>query len=111
MMSNSDYQLTGDPALDLEKVYIQQILHFSMQPIEAYITGLRSGVPIINSALFPRTDYAAHSIPTSLIPRRMAITAPSVTDLMFDVLTKSLSDQGVYARWRYYTKHRTYVAG
>ncbi|MDR0331920.1 MAG: SusD/RagB family nutrient-binding outer membrane lipoprotein [Dysgonamonadaceae bacterium] len=94
MMSNPDYQLTGDPALDLEKVYIQQILHFSMQPIEAYITGLRSGVPIINSALFPRTDYAAHSIPTSLIPRRMAITAPSVTDLMFDVLTKSLSDQG-----------------
>ena len=35
MMSHDDYKLTGNKAEDLEKVYIQQILHFLMSPIDA----------------------------------------------------------------------------
>ena len=94
MMSHDDYQLTGDKASDLEKVYIQQIIHFSMQPIDAYSTARRSGVPITNSSLFNRLDYADNNIPTSLVPRRMALTAPSVTDLMHDILMQSYDAQG-----------------
>ena len=93
MMSNEDYQLTGDVALDLEKVYLQQILHFSMQPIDQYTTARRSGVPIIESDLFPRMTYS--QVPTSAIPRRMALNQPSPTDLMYDILINSYSSQGL----------------
>lgn len=92
MMAKKDYQLTGDKAMDLEKVYIQQLLHFSMSPIDQYTTARRSGVPKIGSSLFNRINYS--QIPTSSIPRRMALSAPSPTDLMFDILNQSYLEQG-----------------
>ncbi|MDR0428938.1 MAG: SusD/RagB family nutrient-binding outer membrane lipoprotein [Tannerellaceae bacterium] len=92
MMANADYQLTGNKTTDLEKVYIQQILHFSMLPIEQYTTARRSGVPAIGSSLFKRSDYS--QIPVSSIPRRMALNAPSLTDLMYNVLMESYKEQG-----------------
>jgi len=94
MMENEDYQLTGNNTADLEKVYLHQILHFFMQPIDMYSTARRSGVPVLNSTLFPREDYTENQIPTSSIPRRMALSQPSPTDLMFDVLTNSYAEQG-----------------
>lgn len=97
MMSHSDYQLTGDKASDLEKVYVQQILHFTMLPIEVFTTARRSGVPVINSNLFPRVDYAEDNVPASLFPRRPALTAPNVTDLMYDILNQSYEVQGYSA--------------
>ena len=92
MMSHTDYQLTGDKATDLEKVYIQQILHFSLLPIEQYTTARRSGVPVINSKILPRVNYS--EVPTSSIPRRMALSAPSPTDLMYNILIESYKEQG-----------------
>ncbi len=94
MMSNQDYQLTGDKALDLEKVYLQQILHLSMLPVDQYTTARRSGVPIIGSSLVSREDYTTHQIPTSLIPRRMALNEPAKTDLMYEVLNQAYNEQG-----------------
>ena len=94
MMSHKDYQLTGDKASDLEKVYIQQILHFLMSPIDAYSTARRSGVPKIGSSIFPRMDYSAHGFPVTKIPRRVALNAPSPTDLMYDVLNQAYKEQG-----------------
>lgn len=94
MMSHQDYQLTGDRALDLEKVYIQQILHFLMSPIDAYTTARRSGVPKIGSSIFPRIDYDSYGFPVTKIPRRVALNAPSPTDLMYDVLIQSYKEQG-----------------
>jgi hypothetical protein len=93
MMANPAYQLTGDQASDLEKVYLQQIVHFSLQPIDQYTTARRSGVPIIGSDLFPRMVYA--EVPTSAIPRRMALNQPSPTDLMYDILINSYQTQGL----------------
>ena len=93
MMSSSDYSLTGDVASDIEKVYLQQIVHFSLQPIDQYTTARRSGVPVIGSDLFPRTTYS--QVPVSSIPRRMALNQPSPTDLMYEILTKSYQDQGL----------------
>lgn len=94
MMSHEDYQLTGSTGENLEKVYIQQILHFLMSPIDAYSASRRSGVPVNNSKLYPRTDYSAAGFPATKIPRRMALSAPSPTDLMYNVLIQSYKEQG-----------------
>lgn len=94
MMSHPDYQLTGDKATDLEKVYIQQILHFLMSPIDAYSTSRRSGVPMNNSTIWPRMDYTSSGYPATSIPRRMALSAPAPTDLMYDVLIQAYKEQG-----------------
>jgi hypothetical protein len=97
MMAHPDYQLTGDKASDLEKVYLQEIIHFSMQPIDLFATAERSGVPTFKSKIFPRMDYAANGIPANAIPRRMSLSAPSPTDLMYDVLKQAYADQGYTA--------------
>ncbi|MDR3142319.1 MAG: SusD/RagB family nutrient-binding outer membrane lipoprotein [Tannerellaceae bacterium] len=94
MMSKDAYTLSGNKAADLEKVYIQQMLHFNMQPIDQYTTAKRSGLPKIGSALFNRVDYAANNVPVTLFPRRMALNAPANTDLMYPVLTESYKVQG-----------------
>lgn len=93
MMSKPAYKLTGDNASDLEKVYLQQIFHFSLQPIDQYATARRSGVPKISSTIFPRTTYT--EVPTTAIPRRMALNQPSPTDLMYDILINSYKEQGL----------------
>ena len=94
MMANEAYQLTGDKASDLEKVYIQQIIHFSLSPIDGFMTSLRSGVPKFGSDIFPRMDYAANGFPASKIPRRVSFSAPSPTDLMYDILNQTYQEQG-----------------
>ena len=92
-MANPQYQLSGNTASDLEKVYLQQIVHFTLQPIDQYTTARRSGVPVIGSDLFPRKTYT--QVPTSAIPRRMALNQPSPTDLMYDLLIQSYQEQGL----------------
>ena len=64
----------------LEKVYLQQIINFTLYPNEQFVTVRRSGIPKIDSKLFPRMTYTA--IPTSGIPRRFDIGNPSTTDIM-----------------------------
>ena len=94
LLSNADYKLTGDKAKDLEKVYIQQLMHFMLSPIDSYVTARRSGVPMAKSDIFAREDYTANGYPTSKIPRRMALSAPSPTDLMRNIIEQSYKDQG-----------------
>lgn len=94
MISHDDYKLSGNNASDLEKVYIQQVLHYMMSPIDAYATARRSGIPKIGSTIFPRKDYSADGYPVTKIPRRMALSAPSPTDLMYNVLIESYKEQG-----------------
>lgn len=94
LMSHDAYKLTGNKQTDLEKVYIQQILHFMMSPVDAYVTSRRSGVPVNGSAILPRVDYTSNGFPASKIPRRMALSAPSPTDLMYDILVTSYKEQG-----------------
>lgn len=93
MLANEDYQLTGDPKEDLEKIYIQQILHFYLQPGDQFVTARRSGIPMIGSSLINRETYS--QVPTSIIPRRMSLTEPSPTDLMHDILKAAYEEQGL----------------
>ena len=94
MMSHEEYQLTGDVASDLEKVYIQQILNFMELPVEVWVTCRRSGVPKLDSDIWQRVDYAANGLPTVTIPRRTALSAPAPTDLMYDIELAAYAAQG-----------------
>ncbi|MFV0544871.1 MAG: SusD/RagB family nutrient-binding outer membrane lipoprotein [Bacteroides sp.] len=94
MLANPDYQLTGNKALDLEKIYLQQMLHFTFQPADQFVTGRRSGCPKFGSALIARDDYAANQMPAAYYPRRTSVSAPAPTDLMKDILTESYKYQG-----------------
>lgn len=93
MTANTDYQLTGNAALDLEKVYVQQLLHFTMYPNEQFVTVRRSGVPRENSTLIAWENYAP-AVPNNAIPRRFEVGAPSPTDLMYQILIDAYTSQG-----------------
>lgn len=93
MMSNPDYQLTGDVASDLEKVYIQQLLHFTLFPDDQFVTVRRSGCPKENSSLIEWVDFAP-KVPKTTVPRRFEVAAPSPTDLMYQILIDAYKSQG-----------------
>ena len=90
LLAKPDYQLTGNKAADLEKVYIQQYIHFVMIPNDQFVTVRRSGVPKVNSSLIAWQPI----IESTNIPRRFEISLPDETDLMFDIKTASLKSQG-----------------
>lgn len=94
MMSHEAYQLTGNNTEDLEKVYVQQTLHFLMSPIDAWVTCRRAGIPKIGSKIWDRTDYSANGLPITEVPRRTVLSAPSPTDLMYDILIQAYETQG-----------------
>lgn len=90
MLASADYKLTGNHADDLEKVYIQQYLHFMYQPVEQFVTARRGGIPKIGSAYIPwNTNYD----PT-IIPRRLYVTQPNETDKMKDAKIAAFQEQG-----------------
>ena len=93
MMANADYQLTGDAALDLEKVYIQQLLHFTMYPNDQFVTVRRSGIPKEGSSLIAWQNFAPEVL-NNAIPRRFEVSAPSPTDLMYQILIDAYKSQG-----------------
>ncbi|WP_455674651.1 SusD/RagB family nutrient-binding outer membrane lipoprotein [Phocaeicola sp.] len=94
MMEHTDYQLTGEQESDLEKIFIQQLLHFTYQPVDQFVTGRRSGIPKFNSTLLPREDYAANSMPANYYPRRTSVSAPLPTDLMHNQIQEAYENQG-----------------
>ena len=46
MLSHDVFQITGDTKSDLEKVYIQQYIHYIMSPLDQFINVRRSGIPM-----------------------------------------------------------------
>ena len=94
MLAHEDYQLTGDVDADLEKVFLQQLIHFTYQPKDMFVTARRSGVPMFNSTLYPRRDYANNGHPATSIARRSSLGTPQPTDLMYDILNESYQAQG-----------------
>lgn len=94
MLAHPDYQLTGDKDADLEKIFLQQLIHFTYQPKELFVTARRSGVPKFNSTLYPRVDYAVNGHAVNTIARRSSVGEPQNTDLMFNVLTEAYKAQG-----------------
>lgn len=93
-MTGDAYTLTGDKLKDLEKVYIQQYIHYLMAPMDQYVTVRRSGVPVRNSDLLPMLDFDQQLGSSYVIPRRFPVTAPSPSDLLYDITLKAYEAQG-----------------
>lgn len=93
MVANTDYKLTGDAALDLEKVYVQQLIHFTLYPNEQFVTARRSGCPKEGSTLI-KWQSQSPQVANNAIPRRFEISSPSPTDLMYQILLDSYKSQG-----------------
>lgn len=94
MLSHDVYKLTGNKKSDLEKVYIQQYIHYMMAPIDQYVTMRRSGVPMKNSTLLPRKEFDTQLGDSYYIPRRFAVMAPEKSNLLYDITIKAYQDQG-----------------
>lgn len=94
MLSHDVYKLTGNKKSDLEKVYIQQYIHYMMAPIDQYVTMRRSGVPMKNSTLLPRKEFDSQLGDSYYIPRRFAVMAPEKSNLLYDITIKAYQDQG-----------------
>lgn len=92
LLAKPVYQLTGNKAADLEKVYIQQYIHFVMIPNDQFVSVRRSGVPMVNSTILPWVRFS----PTVdyVIPRRFEITAVEKSDLMYDIKMAAFARQG-----------------
>lgn len=90
MMEQEDYKLTGNRAQQLEKVYLQQYIHFYMQPTDQFVSMRRSGVPSKNSTIYAWEDLKANTE----IPRRLQIGDPSPSDLMRNNKLESAKRQG-----------------
>lgn len=94
MLAHDVYKLTGDKASDLEKVYIQQYIHYMMAPIDQYTTIRRSGVPMKNSKLLPRKEFNAQMGDSYYIPRRFAVMAPDKSNQLYQITLDAYNAQG-----------------
>ena len=94
MMAGDDaYTFSGTDAEKLEKIYLQQLIHFTLYPSEQYITARRSGYPAFNSTIMPRPDYK--EVPATSIPRRFPTGTIVVTDKMGPVKAEALKQQNL----------------
>lgn len=93
LLAQDAYKLTGDRDTDLEKVYIQQRLHFIFMPNDMYVSMRRSGVPTKDSQYLKYENFNKDGSAYP-IPRRCAFFAGDPSDLMYDNYVKSLKDQG-----------------
>lgn len=93
VLSQPAYQLTGDKQSDLEKIYIQEYIHYILSPFDMFTTVRRSGVPKVNSAYLPFTEFGT-IVSRDLIPRRFPFDEPSPSDLMYQLTMDALKAQG-----------------
>ena len=76
----------------MEKIYLQQLMNFTMMPNELFVTARRSGYPKIGSKLLPWTEFS--KLQRTAIPRRFEFTEPLPTDIMHDIRLANLKEQG-----------------
>ncbi len=93
MMKSEAYAFTGSAAEKLEKIYLQQMIHFTLYPNEVYVTARRSGYPSYDSKILPRMNYA--EIATDRIPRRFPTGAITDDDISADIRRAAYAEQGL----------------
>nr|WP_129734366.1 SusD/RagB family nutrient-binding outer membrane lipoprotein [Parabacteroides goldsteinii] len=94
MLSKDAYKLTGNLREDLEKVYIQQFIHYMMLPMDMFVTARRSGIPMKDSKILPRVQFDPVLGESFVIPRRFPVSAPDKADLLFDITIAAYEAQG-----------------
>lgn len=93
MLSKPGYAFTGSAAEKLEKIYVQQLLNFTLYPNEVFVTARRSGYPAFNSKLLPRKSYS--EVPAAEIPRRFPTGTPTDDDIARDIKLSAYQQQGI----------------
>lgn len=93
MLANSILKLDGTLVENLEKVYLQQYIHFVFSPADQFVMMRRSGCPMTNSTLYPMEAFGSgvNALP---IPRRLAISEPALDDKMGDIKKAAYQEQG-----------------
>lgn len=94
MLGKDVYKLTGNQTDDLEKIYIQQFIHYMMLPMDMFVTFRRSGVPMENSKLLPWEKFDPVLGDNFMIPRRFPVSAPDHSDLLYDITIAAYEAQG-----------------
>jgi hypothetical protein len=77
----------------MEKIYLQQLMNFTMMPNELYATARRSGYPKVGSRYLPMVKFPKMEM--AGIPRRFEFAEPAPTDIMHDIRMASLQEQGL----------------
>ena len=93
MLASPQYAFTGTSEEKLEKIYLQELIHFTLYPNEVYVTARRSGYPSFNSTILPRTSYA--QVPVGEIPRRFPTGGITEEDISADVRQAAYQQQGL----------------
>ena len=96
MLAGDDaYSFTGSATDKLEKIYLQQMIHFTLYPNEVYVTARRSGYPAFNSTILARPQYEL--VPANKIPRRFPTGTLVDTDKMTPMKQEAYAQQGFTA--------------
>lgn len=93
MLNSEKYAFTGTAAEKLEKIYLQEMIHFTLYPNEVYVTARRSGYPSYTSDILPRVNYA--EVPSTSVPRRFPTGAVTDDDIAGDVKKAAYQKQGL----------------
>lgn len=93
LLSNSILTLDGTLVENLEKVYLQQYIHFVFSPADQFVMMRRSGCPMTNSTLYPM-EALNPSVNAYPIPRRLQIIEPALDDKMGDIKKAAYTEQG-----------------
>ena len=93
MMATDNVSWTGDNSIDLEKIYLQELIHFSLQPDEQFVTARRSGYPKLNSHFISYVKFDA--VELTGIPRRYEVGEPLSSDIMRDIKNEAYREQGI----------------
>lgn len=94
MLGCDAYQLNGNTLENLEKVYIQQMIHYTMLPMDMFVTSRRSGVPMKNSTILAREEFDPAIGDNFIVPRRFAVSLPDKSDKLYELTLKAFQDQG-----------------
>lgn len=94
MLSSDAFKLTGSVKEQLEKVYIQQYIHYILNPIDQFVNIRRSGVPMKNSSIYPWQEFDKKLDYVNRIPRRFKVSEPAETDQLHDITLQAIKDQG-----------------
>lgn len=92
LLASDGLQLTGSVTDQLEKVYLQQMLHFTMYPYDQFVTARRSGLPKFNSQLISRENFSA--IPVTNFPRRFQTGVPNEMSQLYQIQRDAYAAQG-----------------
>lgn len=94
LLSEPAYTLSGSDQNEmLEKVYIQQFLHFIGKPTQVYVTALRSGVPKSSSHYLERVPFWDGGVEMT-IPRRFGVDQPTQDNINYQNILDALEAQG-----------------